>query len=417
MDIQRKGVARRRLLKGILIACIAAAAIGGSGWYVSRLQPAAPSVERDSLWIDVVKRGSMLRQVRGLGSLVPEDTRWITAVTEGRVERKLVEPGAQVFPDTILLELSNPRLEQETLNAEWDWKAAQKSYSDLEVNLESQRLGQEATVASIEADYKQALLRAEANAELSRQGLYPELNLKVEKAAAEQLANRLEIERKRLDIFRKSIELQLEAKETRISQSRAFYELRKSQLDQLKVRAGVSGVLQLLPVQLGEQVGPGANLARVADPTRLKAELKIAETQAKDIQIGQEASIDTRSGIIPGRVARIDPAVADGTVTVDVALEGDLPKGARPDQTVDGTIVLENLTDIVYVGRPVRGSAETSVSLFKLEPDEKHAVRIIVQLGRTSVNSIEIRDGLSPGDKVILSDMAAQDGFDRIRLN
>ncbi len=417
MDIPREGIVRRRLIKGIVLACTAATAIGGTGWYVSRLEPAAPSVDRASLWIDIVKRGSMQRNVRGLGSLVPEDTRWITATTEGRVERIWVEPGAQVSRDSLLLELSNPRLEQETLNAEWDWKAAQKSYLDLGVKLESQQLSQEASVATLAAEHQQALLKADANDELSRQGLYPELNLRMEKAAAEQLANRLQIEKKRLEINGKSIDAQLGVQKARINQLRAFYELKKSQLDQLKVRAGVAGVLQLLPIQLGEQVAPGANLARVADPSRLKAELKVAETQAKDIQIGQEVSIDTRNGIMPGRVMRIDPAVVDGTVTVDVALEGDLPKGARPDLSVDGTIVLENLIDVIHVGRPVQGAVETSVSLFKLESDEKHANRVTVKLGRSSVNTIEIREGLNPGDKVILSDMSAQDGFDRIRLN
>ena len=230
MDIQRKGVARRRFIKWVLLVFIVAVAIGGTGLYIGRLQPAAPAVDRASLWIDTVKKGTMVRQVRGLGSLVPEDTRWITAVTEGRVERKLVEPGAQVFPDTILLELSNPRLEQETLNAEWDWKAAQESYSDLEVNLESQRLGQEATVAAVEAEYKQALLKAEANAELSRQGLYPELNLKMERAAAEQLASRLEIERKRLDIYGKSIKAQLGAQEEESANRAHFMNSRKASL-------------------------------------------------------------------------------------------------------------------------------------------------------------------------------------------
>lgn len=416
MDIQRKGIARRRFLKWILPVCIVCAAIGGTGWYVSRLEPAAPTADRALLWIDIVKRGSMQRNVRGLGTLVPQDTRWITTSTEGRVERMCVEPGEQVFPDTILLELSNPRLEQETLNAEWDWKAAQKSYLDLEVTLESQQLGQEASVVALEAEYQQALLKADANDELSRQGLYPELNLKLEKATAVNLANRLQIERKRLEISGKSAEAQLGVQQAKINQLRAFYELKRSQLDQLKVRAGVAGVLQLLPVQLGQQASPGANLARVADPTRLKAELKVGETQAKDIQINQVASIDTRNGIIPGKVIRIDPAVVDGTVTVDVGLDGDLPKGARPDLSIDGTIILENLAEVVYVGRPVQGAAGTSVSLFKLEPDEKHAIRVTVKLGRSSVNSVEIRAGLNPGDKVILSDMSAQDGFDRIRL-
>jgi HlyD family secretion protein len=416
MDIQRKGVAGRRFLKWILPFCIVCAAIGGTGWYVSRLEPAAPIADRASLWIDVVKRGSMQRNVRALGSLVPQDTRWITTSTEGRVERMCVEPGERVFPDTILLELSNPQLEQETLNAEWDWKAAQKSYLDLEVTLESRQLGQEASVAALEAEHQQALLKADANDELSRQGLYPELNLKLEKATAANLANRLQIERKRLEISGKSTEAQLGVQQAKINQLRAFYELKRSQIDQLKVRAGVAGVLQLLPVQLGQQVSPGANLARVADPTRLKAELKVAETQAKDIQVNQVASIDTRNGIIPGKVMRIDPAVVDGTVTVDVALDGDLPKGARPDLSIDGTIILENLADVVYVGRPVQGAAETSVSLLKLERDEKHAIRVTVKLGRSSVNTVEIREGLHPGDKVILSDMSAQDGFDRIRL-
>lgn len=417
MDIQRKGVARRRFLKWSSYICIAVVFIGCMGLYVSRLEPAAPSVDRASLWIDVVKRGSMQRKVRGLGSLVPEDIRWITATTEGRVERKCVEPGAEVLPQTILLELSNPRLEQETLSAEWDWKAAQKSYQNLEVTLESQRLGQDAMVAGIEAEHQQALLRADADSELRRQGLYPELSLKLEKATAEHLANRLQIEKKRLEISRKSIEAQLGVQQVRVNQLRAFYELKKSQLDQLKVRAGVAGVLQLLAVQPGQQVSPGANLARVADPTKLKAALKVAETQAKDIQKGQEVSIDTRNGVITGRVIRIDPAVVDGTVTVDVALEGDLPKGARPDLSVDGTIVLENLTNVVHVGPPVHGAAETTVSLFRLEPDEKHAIRVTVKLGCSSVSAIEIREGLNPGDKVILSDMSAQDGFDRVRLN
>jgi HlyD family secretion protein len=417
MDIQRKGVTRRRVLKLALIVCIVSIAVGGTGLYVSRLQPADPVVDRASLWIDTVKKGTMIRQVRGLGSLVPEDTRWITAMTDGRVERKCVEPGASVSPDTIILELSNPRLQQETLNAEWDWKAAQQSYLDLEVRLESQQLSQQATVAAIETEYKQALLKAAVNTELNRQGLYPEMNLNLEKAAAEQLESRLQIEKKRLEINEKSIKAQLGVQDVKISQSQALYELKKSQLDQLKVRAGVTGVLQLLPVQLGEQVSQGANLARVADPLKLKAELKITETQAKDIQMGQSASVDTRNGVVPGKVIRIDPAVQDGTVTVDVALEGSLPRGARPDLSVDGTIVLETLADIVYVGRPVHGTAEANVGLFRLEPDQKHAVRVVVKLGRTSVNDIEVLEGLNPGDKVILSDMSAQDGFDRVRLN
>ncbi len=417
MDIPRKSQARRRLIRRIVYGIILLGAVAGISWYVMRLKPADPSVDRATVWIDTVKRGPMLRQVRGLGTLVPEEIRWVPAVTEGRVERKLVQPGARVNADTIILELSNQQLEQETLNAEWDWKAAQTSYDDLKVKLESQQLSQEADAARIESEYNQAVLKHDADAELQKLGLVPELTVKLEKVTAEQLLNRLQIEKKRLEINKESVKAQLAVQEAKVLQLKAVYELKKSQLSQLKVRAQVAGVLQLLPVEVGQRVAPGVNLARVADPRRLKAELKIPETQAKDIQIGQVSSIDTRNGIIPGRVVRIDPSVQNGTRTVDVALEGDLPKGAVPDLSVDGTIVLESLNDVVYVGRPVQGQPDSQVGLFKLEPDGKAATRVTVKLGRSSVSTIEIRDGLKPGDQVILSDMSAQDGYDRIRLN
>jgi HlyD family secretion protein len=416
MDFPRKSPALRRLVRRVSYGIVLLGSIGGISWYVARLKPADPSVEKATVWIDTVKRGPMLRQVRGLGTLVPEEIRWVPAVTEGRVERKLVEPGAHVAAGTVMLELSNPQLEQETLNAEWDWKAAETSYTDLKVRLESQELTQRAEAARIESEYNQAVLRYQADAELARLGLIPELNVKLEKVTAEQLANRLEIEKKRLEINSESIKAQLAVQRTRAEQLRSLYELKKSQLDQLKVRAGVAGVLQVLPVDVGERVAPGRNLARIADPRKLKAELKIAETQAKDVQIGQAASIDTRNGIIPGHVTRIDPSVQNGTVTVDVALEGALPKGAVPDLSVDGTITLESLDDVVQVGRPVQGQLDSPIELFKLEPDGSVAVRVAVKLGRSSVSTIEIREGLKPGDKVILSDMTAQDGFDRIRL-
>ncbi len=417
MDIPRKSQARRRLIQRIVYGIIFLGAIGGISWYVFRLKPADPSVERATVWIDTVKRGPMLRQVRGLGTLVPEEIRWIPAVTEGRVERRLIQPGARIEPDTVIMELSNPQLQQETLNAEWDWKAGQTSYNDLKVKLESQQLNQEADAAKIESDYQQALLRHEADAELQKLGLVPDLTVKLEKVTAEQLGSRLLVEKKRLEINKESTTAQLAVQQTKVEQLKAVYELKKSQLDQLKVRAGVSGVLQVLGVEVGQRVAPGTNLARVADPRRLKAELKIAETQAKDIQIGQASSIDTRNGIIPGHVIRIDPSVQNGTRTVDVALEGDLPKGAVPDLSVDGTIVLESLSDVVFVGRPVQGQPDSQVGLFKLEPDGKAAARTVVKLGRSSVSTIEIRDGLKPGDQVILSDMTAQDGYNRIRLN
>ena len=417
VDIPRKSRARQRLIKWIACGVITLGAIAAISWYVLRLKPAAPPVDRAAVWIDTVKRGPMLRQVRGLGKLVPEEIRWVPAVTEGRVERKLLEPGAPVHQDTILIELSNPELQQKTTDAEWEWKAAESSYADLKVKLESQQLNQEADTARTESEYEQAVLSYEANSELARDGLASNLDLKLKKSAATQLGNRLKIEKKRLEINKESIAAQLAMQRTRIDQAQAIFALKRSQLDQLKVRAGVEGVLQEIEVDVGQSVAQGAKLARVANPRKLKAELNIPETQAKDIQIGQETSIDTRSEIIPGRVSRIDPAVKDGTVTVDVRLEAELPKGARPDLSVDGTIVLEKLDDVVYVGRPVQGQPDSQVSLFKLDLEGKRADRVTVKLGRSSVNTIEIKEGLRPGDQVILSDMADKDGFDSIRLN
>jgi HlyD family secretion protein len=405
-----------RLIRRILYIVILLAAIGGISWYVSRLKPAAPTVDRATLYIDTVKRGTIPRQVRGLGKLVPEEIRWVPAATEGRVERKLLEAGARVTPDTVLIELSNPQLQQETVNAEWDCKAEESSYADLKVRLEREQLNQQADMAKLESDRQQAVLLYEAHAELAKNGLFPDLELKRDKANAEQLANRLEIEKKRLEINRESVAAQLAERRTRIDQRRELYALKKSQLDQLKVRAGVYGVLQQLSVEVGERVATGAKLARVANPNMLKAELNIPETQAKDVQIGQEVTIDTRNGTIPGKVSRIDPAVKDGTVTVDVRLEAGLPKGARPDLSVDGTIVLERLVDVIYVGYPVQGQPDSPMSIFRLDPDGKTAERVTVKLGRSSVNIIEIKEGLKPGDQVILSDMTAQDGFDSIRL-
>jgi HlyD family secretion protein len=302
------------------------------------------------------------------------------------------------------------------LNAEWDWKAGESVYMDLKVRLENQQLAQEAEAARIRSDHSQATLRAEADENLAKLGLIPDLTLKLDKVTAQELGNRLEIEKRRLEANKDSIKAQLEVQRVKVEQLKAVHELKKSQFDQLRVRAGVSGVLQLLPVEVGQRVAPGTNLARVADPTRLKAELKIPETQAKDVQIGQSASVDTRNGIIPARVIRVDPSVIGGTRTVDVALLGELPKGAVPDLSVDGTIELERLTDVVYVGRPVQGQAESLITLFKLEPEASEAVRIQVRLGRSSVNAIEVREGLKPGDQVILSDMSAQDSYNRIRL-
>jgi HlyD family secretion protein len=417
MDIPRKKHVRLRFIRRILYIALILGALSGISLYVLQLKPAPPGIDRETVWIDTVKRGPMLRQVRGLGKLVLEETRWVTSETNGRVEKKFLEAGAYVSPDTILVELSNPQLELETSNAEWDWKAEKNSLEEMKVQLEREQLLQSADTAKLESDYEQARLRYEANLRLHEDGLISSLDLKRDEANVQQLANRLEIEKQLIEINKQSVSAKLAEQQTRIDQRYAQYSLKKNQLDQLKVRAGVAGVLQLISAEVGERVGSGTNLAQVANLNKLKAELNIAETQARDIQIGQEVSIDTRNSIIPGRVSRIDPAVKDGTVTVDVQLEGNLPKDARPDLSVDGTIVLEKLEDVVYVGRPVKGQPDSQVSIFKLDSEGKGADRVIVKLGRSSVNTVEVKEGLKPGDQVILSDMTAQDGFDSIRLN
>jgi HlyD family secretion protein len=417
MDIQRPSMARRRRIKRIVYSAAGLLLVLGISLGLSRLKPAAPSVEWSTVWPDTVKRGPMLRQVRGNGTLVPEEIRWIPALTEGRVERLRLLPGAPVRADTVLLDLSNPQLDLDLLDAQSQLKAGDAEYLDLQVSLESQRLDQQAAAAKVQAEYNQAKLQADRDEILAREGLTPDLTLKLSKVIAEELANRYEIEKKRLEIYAESIKAQLAVQKTKVEQHRALYELRKSQVDALHVKAGTDGVLQQLPVEVGESVAPGTNLARVAEPKRLKAALKIPETQAKDIMIGQPAVIDTRNGTIPGRVTRIDPASENGTVTVDVALAGELPKGARPDLSVDGTIELERLDDVLYVGRPVQAQQESLVTLFRVDPDRRGAVRVKVRFGRTSVNTIEVLEGLIVGDQVLLSDMSTWDAYDRIRLD
>ncbi len=384
---------------------------------LSRLEPAAPSIEKGTVWMDTVKRGPMLRQVRGSGTLVPEEIRWIPAVTEGRVERRVVLPGTAVKPDTVILELSNPELVVAAADAASELKAAEAESTNLKVQLESALLTQRASAAGIQSDYRQAAMQAEADDELAKNGLVADITQKLSRMRADELRGRSEIEDARLEMSAKAVDSQMAVQQARVDRFRAAYKLRQDQLNALKVRAGVEGVLQLIPVEVGQRVAPGSNLARVAEPGRLKAEVRIAETQARDIQIGQVASIDTRNGIIPGKVSRIDPSVQNGTVTVDVALEGPLPRGARPDLTVDGTIELERLTDVLFVGRPAFGGEQSTVGLFKLEAGGSAASRVQVKMGRSSVNSVEILEGLKEGDQVILSDMSAWDAFDRVRLN
>jgi len=416
VDIARPAsVVRRKKIRRATIGAAAVLVVILVTIGLAQLKPAAPTVDLGTILTDTVKRGDMIRQVRGLGTLVPEDIRWIPATTDGRVETIVVRPGTTVTPDTVLIELSNPRVEQEARDAELALRAAEAELASLRVQLANALLSQRAAAATVQADFTQAKLAAEANARLGKDGLVSELILKQSIARAEELVTRLELEKKRLASAEGSIETQLAALRAVVEQRRALADLRRSQSSALRVRAGVAGVLQELPLQVGQQVTPGANLARVADPSRLRADLRIAETQAKDIAIGQKAMIDTRNGIVPGRVVRIDPAAQAGTVGVDVALEGELPRGARPDLNVDGTIEIDHLRNILYVGRPAFGQEQSTVTLFKLEPDGTHAVATRVKLGRSSVQTIEVVEGLRAGDRIILSDTSAYE-VDRIRL-
>lgn len=416
MDIPRTdAVARRRRRRAILIGIVAVVTVAVTVG-VARLRPAAPTVDGGTLYTDAVKRGPMLRQVRGLGTLVPEDIRWIPAETDARVERVIVLPGTKVEADTLILELSNPQAEQEALDAQWQLRAAEAEYKNARVRLEGELMNQQAEAATVSADYNEARRRAETDEELAKLGVISGLALKSSKGKAEEMSTRHEIERKRIAINEKAIDSQMAVQQARVEQLRALAALKQKTLASLKVRAGIAGVLQELPVQVGQRVTPGTTLAKVAQPEHLKAELKVPETQAKDIQLGQPASIDTHNGVIPGTVMRIDPAVQNGTVTVDVKLEAELPRGARPDLSVDGTIDLDRLTNVLYVGRPAFGQEKSTVGMFKLDPDGKSATRVNVQLGRSSVNAVEIIDGLKEGDRVILSDMSRWDNVDRIRL-
>jgi len=417
MDIARPDLSKARRKKRIIYGSIAAMVLAGITLGLSRLKPAAPTVERNLVWIDTVKQGQMLRQVRGLGTLVPEEIRWIAARTQGRVDKILLRPGAKVTTGSNILTLTNPDVEQAATNAESQLKASEAELLNLRVTLQSGVLQSESFAASAKADFEQSRIQAEVNEQLAKDGLISALDLRLSKVRAEQLATRHSIEQRRFQFAKDTIDPQLAVKQAEVDRLRAIAKLRRDEVDALAVRSSMNGVLQLLPVEVGAQINPGFNLARVADPTRLKAEIRVAETQAKDIQIGQPASVDTRNGIVEGRVSRIDPSVQNGTVTVDVIIAGDLPRGARPDLSVDGTIELERLDNVVHVGRPAFGQERSTVGIFKLDADGIYAVRTQVKLGRSSVNTIEIVDGLRPGDRVILSDMSQWDANDRIKLN
>ena len=420
MDVPRKSAAKKRLIKRIAIGVVLLAGVGAVSLVLARLKPAARSVELSTLWPDTVKRGPMVRDVRGLGTLVPEETLLIPANSDGRIDKILIKPGTPVKPDSVILTMSNPELQTALLDAEYTLKVAEAAYTDLRVTLEKQGLDLQATAAQVSADLHSAQLKAERDDALVKEGLVAQVDAKISDVTAQELSTRNGLEEKRLSINQESVEAQLAAQKVKIDQLRAEYKLKQDQVQELNVRAGTEGMLQALPVPVeeGQKVVAGTALAKVAQLSKLKAELKIAETQAKDVTIGQSAVIDTRNGLVKGKVSRIDPAVLNGTVTVDVKLEGPLPNGARPDLSVDGTIELEHLDDVVYMGRPVFGQAESTVSLFKIEPDGKYADRVQVQLGRASVNTIEVRKGLNVGDRVILSDTSACcDSDERIRLN
>jgi HlyD family secretion protein len=423
MDIPRPEIARKKRRQRLITGAISLVVIAIITLALARLKPAAPTVEGGPV-IDTVKRGELLRQVRGNGTLVPEDIRWITTISAGRIDSVLVLPGSLVKADTILVELSNPDVEQAAFDAEWALKGAEAGTANLRVTLATQKLTQQSTVATAESAYSTAKMDNDVNEELAKSALVPALTLRESKAKVEELAKLFEIEKERLKILDDAAAAQMGVQEATVAQLRAQLALKRRLVEALKIRAGMDGVLQrygdltqTTPLQTGQQLPAGAIVARVANQAKLKAVIKIAETQVRDIAFNQPAQIDTRNGIVPGHVTRIDPASENGTVTVDVALDGPLPKGARPDLSVDGTIELERLENVLYVGRPVQAQTETTAGLFKVVDGGKGAVRVSVKLGRSSVTTIEVLQGLEAGDQVILSDMSPWDSYDRVRLN
>jgi HlyD family secretion protein len=416
MDIQRPSNARAKKIRRIAYGTIALILVGGVTYGLSKLKPAAPSVDAGTVWSDTVKRGPMLREVRGLGTLVPEDIRWVAAQTDAHVDKWVLRPPAIVKPDSIIMELSDPAVQRDAVDAEYQLKGSEADLANLRVQVNSDLMSQKATEASVRSDYEQARIQHDTDEKLVKEGLTSQLIEQKSRVTVEQLKIRVELEGERTKIATDSANAKLAAQQAKVEQMKALYGLKRSQMEALHVRAGIDGVLQLLPVDVGQHVTPGMNLARVADPKKLRAEVKIAETQAKDVVPGQKATIDTRNGIVNGHVSRVDPSVINGTVTVDVTIDDPLPPGARPDLSVDGTITLENLKNVLYVGRPVHGQSDSTIGIFKLSEDGSEANRVNVKLGRSSVNTIEIVEGLKVGDKVILSDMSAWDNSERIRL-
>ena len=417
MDIKRppKSKIKKKIRNAVMIV-IGVAAIGGITYGLTKLKPAAPTLDRSTAVIETVKRGEMVRDVRGNGTLVPEVTRMVPAPADGRVERILLKAGVEVDPSTVIVELSNPQLEQQAVDTELQVKAAEADQENLKVRLESEAMTQKAQIATINSQYSQARLQLDADEKLYEQKLVAELNIKISRVAVQDLANRLKVEQERLAVASRSTKAQMNAAASRLNQLRALATLRRQEVEALKVRAGTGGVLQQVSVSEGQQVTPGFNIARVADPASLKAVLRVAETQIKDVRIGQPVIVDTRNGLIQGTVSRIDPAAREGTFEIDASLIGPLPPSARPDLSVDGTIELERLKDVLKVGRPAFGQAQQTIGMFVLTPDGSEAERRTVKLGRNSVSTIEILEGLKEGDQVIISDTSALDSYNRIRV-
>lgn len=416
MDIARPSQAKAKLRRRLLIGGLTVLALSAITIAVSRLKPAAPVVERGMVWVDTVKRGEMLRQVRGIGVLIPENVLFVTARTSARVEKVVLRAGALVSEDSVIMELVNPEVVQAAMAAEAALRSAEAEQANLRVRLQSDLLAMEASVAKAKSDYETAKLQAEVNESLFADGLVSALENRRTQVAAEDAEVRLELERKRHTFTKESMGLQLAVKEADVSRVRAEAALRREDMKALTVRAGMSGVLQSMALEVGQQVGPGSVLARVADPSKLRAEIRIPETQAKDVQPGQQAVVDTRNGQIQGQVTRVDPAVQNGTVTVDVSLPGDLPKGARPDLSVDGIVELERLSDVLFVGRPSFGQERSTVDMYHVDADGEGASLVRVKLGRGSVNQMEIVEGLEAGDRVILTDLSQHDNATRLRL-
>jgi len=416
MDILRTGIAEKKRRNRWMMIAAGVIAVAVVTVALASLDPVAPTVDRDTVWIGTVERGSFERQVRGHGTLVPESLRWVQSQTTGRVEFVHVKPGHRVEADGIILELSNPEVTRSAIDAENALLRAEAELESLRMTLVSSELDQRARVAELDAEYTRVSLEAEANRELNEKGLISEITLRSSEAMAQALATRQEIEAQRVEMNPRANRAFMAAKEAEVEQYRALYRLRADQLDALAVRAGIAGVVQEVPVEIGQQVAAGTMLARVAEPTHLQAELRVPATRARDVRPGQTVSVDTRNGIVDGTVTRIDPSVQEGSVMVEVRLDGALPEGARPDMAVDGAIQIELLTDVLYVGRPVQGQENATIGLYRLEADDKHALRVSVELGSSSIDAIEIVNGLNEGDQVILSDTSRWDDNERIRL-